>query len=261
MGQTLLYAFSSVIIVSLISLVGLATLSIGEARLRRAILIFVGLAIGALLGDAFIHLIPEALENTASPHTVSLLVIAGMLLFLILENILHWHHGHGQHGHSHRHEEMAEPSTDRILPIGRLILVSDSLHNFLDGIIIGTSYLVSIEIGIASTIAILLHEIPQEIGDFAILLHAGYRKARALWVNFLSALFAIGGVALVFVLGSANEQFTSWILPLAAGSFIYIASSDLVPELHKHHGSRNFFAEFAAVLVGVGLMYLVLFLG
>jgi len=216
-----LYSFASVIIVSLVSFIGIFTLSIREDLLRKYIFIFISLAVGALLGDAFIHLIPEAFENFTNATLASILIITGVLIFFILEKFLHWHH----HG-----EDKDEP---HIHPVGKLVLFSDGVHNFIDGIIIGVSFIVSIPVGIATTVAVILHEIPQEIGDFAVLLHAGYTKSRALWLNFLSALCAVLGVVLTIVLGETGRVFTEWILPIAAGGFIYVAVADLIPELQK----------------------------
>ena len=148
---------------------------------------------------------------------------------------------------------------DHIKPLGRLILFSDGLHNFLDGLIIGASYLISVEVGIATTIAVVLHEIPQEIGDFGVLLHAGYSKGKAIFYNFISALTAIAGVLVIMVMGSSSERMISFLIPFAAGTFIYIATADLVPELHKQRGSSTVL-EFVAILIGVGAMYGLLFL-
>jgi len=172
---------------------------------------------------------------------------------LFLKKILNWHHHH----HSSEHDHVKHSG---IRPIGHMILFSDGLHNFIDGIIIGVSYLVSIEVGIATTIAVILHEIPQEIGDFGVLLHAGYSKGRALFVNFISASLAILGVIIVLLVGSSIGQYIGYIIPFAAGVFIYIASSDLVPELHKRYDIKSSLLEFLAILVGVGAMYLLLFL-
>ncbi|KKU51542.1 MAG: hypothetical protein UX74_C0025G0009 [Parcubacteria group bacterium GW2011_GWA2_47_10b] len=245
-----LYAFGSVVLVSLISLVGLFTISLNVYRVRKMIFVMVALAIGALLGDAFIHLIPEALGKDPGSPFPPLLIIGGIFTFFILEKMLEWHH------HNHGHDESEEHS---IKPVGKLILVSDGFHNFVDGVIIGASYLVSVPVGIASTIAIVFHEIPQEIGDFGVLLHAGYTKMRALFLNFLSALFAILGVTLVIAVGGAAQEVITFAVPFAAGVFIYIASSDLVPELHKRHGFKNAVIEVCAACAGVAAMYFLLF--
>ncbi len=248
MITTYLYAVGSVLLISLISLVGVFTLSFKEETLKKYIGIFISLAVGALLGDAFIHIIPEAFEQGTDNALVSSLVIAGILVFFILEKFLHWHH----HG-----EDAAHPE---IHPVGKLILVSDGIHNLIDGVIIGASFLVSIPLGIATTIAVILHEIPQEIGDFAVLLHSGYSKNKALWLNFVSALLSVVGVIVALVLGSVAEASIIWLLPIAAGGFIYIAVADLIPELHKHQGNNNSIFQIITVIVGVGLMLLLTFL-
>ncbi|KKR43149.1 MAG: hypothetical protein UT78_C0007G0002 [Candidatus Nomurabacteria bacterium GW2011_GWF2_40_12] len=237
MITTYLYSFISVVIVSLVSLIGVFALSIREDLLRKYIFVFISLAVGALLGDAFIHLIPEAFEHVGNTTHVSLLIIVGVLIFFILEKFLHWHH-HGE-------------DTEEVHPVGKLILFSDGVHNFIDGIIIGVSFLVSVPVGIATTIAVILHEIPQEIGDFAVLLHSGYTKSRALFLNFLSALCAILGMLLAFILGEAGEAFSLWILPIAAGGFIYVAVADLIPELHKTKEAKHSALQIVAVIAGV----------
>ena len=223
--------------VSLVSLVGIFSLSLREEWIRKYIFIFVSLAVGALLGDAFIHLIPEAFEESAS--SAGLFIIIGVLIFFTLEKFLHWHHHGEDEGEAHIH------------PVGKLVLFSDGIHNFIDGVIIGVSFMVSVPVGLATTLAVILHEIPQEIGDFAVLLHAGYTKKRALYLNFLSALFAILGTVVAFLLGESGEAFTTWVLPFAAGGFIYIATSDLIPELHKTKELRHSISELALVLLGV----------
>ena len=241
-----IYALLGVIIVSLVSFVGISILSIGEEKVRKYIFLFVSLAVGALLGDAFIHLIPEAFK-TIAPLTAGLLIIGGLFIFFMLEKFMHWHH----------HEDDSEHA---VHPVGKLVLFSDGVHNFIDGVIIGISFLASIPVGIATTLAVILHEIPQEIGDFAVLLHAGYTKKRALWLNFLSALTAILGTLIAFAIGNAGESLTVWILPVAAGGFIYIAVADLIPELHKTKERKYFIFELLALIIGVLLMVSLFFL-
>jgi zinc and cadmium transporter len=238
---TYLYAFGGVIVVSLISLVGVFTLSLREDILRKYIFVLISLAIGALLGDAFIHLIPEAFEEAPGILT-SVLIIAGILVFFVMEKALHWHH-HGE-----------DPTDRAVHPVGQLVLFSDGVHNFLDGVIIGISFLISVPVGLATTLAVILHEIPQEIGDFAVLLHAGYTKARALWLNFVSALLAVAGVAAAFLLGEAAGAVNSWLLPLATGGFIYISLADLLPELQKTKEGQNTLLQILAIVIGVGSM-------
>jgi zinc and cadmium transporter len=233
------YAFSSVVAVSLFSLIGIFALSVKEEMVKKYVGVFISLAVGALLGDAFIHLIPEGFEGLTQPLLASLLVIAGIVMFFVMEKFLHWHH-HGD-----------DAGDSKIHPVGKLILFTDGFHNLIDGIIIGVSFLVSIPVGLATTLAIILHEIPQEIGDFAVLIHAGYTKKRALWLNFLSALVAILGVIIVFIFGRIAESFALWVLPIAAGGFIYVAMADLIPELHKTKKIAYSLLQFAVMLIGI----------
>ncbi len=249
MATGYLYSFLSVIVISLVSLVGVFTLSLQEERLKKYLFVLVSLALGALLGDAFIHLIPEALEEIGNATLVSITVIAGIFLFFGLENTLHWHHYH----------KPEEARAAEHHPVGRMILISDGLHNFIDGLIIGASYLVSIEVGIATTIAVVLHEIPQEIGDFGVLLYSGYSATQALWFNFLSALTAVLGVILALFLSQTSESLIFWIIPFAAGGFIYIALADLIPELQKTGSlTRSFIHLFVACLGVLSMVALVL---
>lgn len=242
------YSIASVLVVSLVSLIGVFTLSLKTDFLKKYIYLLISLAVGALLGDAFIHLIPESFEEIANPTHVSIAVIAGILIFFVLEKFLHWHH------HAH-----GEDDVETIHATGKMILVSDGVHNFIDGLIIGASFLVSTEIGIATTLAVLLHEIPQEIGDFGVLIHSGYTRAKALWFNFLSALTAVAGVIITFFLSNASEFLTVWLVPVAAGGFIYIALSDLIPELHKsEHNVRHSILQLSAVVLGICAMMLLL---
>ena len=243
-----LYTFGSVLVISLISLIGIFTLSLREEILRKYIFIFISIAVGALLGNSFINLIPEALESSLNTTLTSILIIAGVLVFFILEKFLHWHHHGEDKEDSHTH------------PAGKLVLFSDGIHNFIDGVIIGASFLVSIPLGIATALAVLLHEIPQEIGDFAVLLHSGYTKKRALWLNFLSALSAILGAVMLFALGEVAKISSSWFLPIAAGGFIYIAVADLIPELHKTKDAKQSMLQILAVVVGVLAMVVLVYL-
>jgi len=247
--ETLIYAFAATLGISLISLAGLFTLSVAEAQLRRALFVFVALAAGALLGDALLHLIPEAIESL-DVHTVSISVLAGIMSFFLLEKALRWHHSHGEEEFSKDHAH--------IHPVGRLVLISDGFHNFVDGLAIGAAFIVSPAIGIATTLAIALHEIPQEIGDFALLLHAGYGRAKALLVNFLSGLIALAGTAVAFWAQSAVTGAVPLIGGFSAGMFIYIAAADLVPELHATTGIQRSLIQVLALLVGLLVMFLLL---
>lgn len=244
MNLIYLYSFISILVVSLISLIGIFSITIKEKNIS----FFISLAVGGLLGDAFIHLISEAFHTSSNTEMTGLFVILGILIFFILEKFLHWHH-HGE-----------DTEKNHIHPMGRLILVSDGVHNFIDGIIIGASFLISIPVGIATTLAVILHEIPQEIGDYAVLLQSGYKKSQALWLNFISALIAFLGLALVFIIGENSEKIINFILPIAGGGFIYIAMSDLIPELQKEKNSKTSGIQFMIVVLGIALMlFLTLF--
>lgn len=245
---TYIYAFLSVIIVSAVSFVGVFTLSLKEELLRKYIFIFISLAVGALLGGAFIHLIPESLESSINPVAVSSLIVAGIMAFFLVEKFFHWHH----HG-----EDSSEP---QLHPVGKLVLISDGIHNVTDGIIIGISFMVNVPLGIATTIAVVLHEIPQEIGDFSVLLHSGYKRSRALWLNFLSGLSAVVGVFIAFYLGESGDGLSPWILPVAAGGFIYIAIADLIPELHKNKKIKHSLLQVISIIIGILTMIALTFL-
>ncbi|MFZ2072372.1 MAG: ZIP family metal transporter [Minisyncoccia bacterium] len=248
MITTYFYSFVSVLIVGLISLIGVFSLSLQEEVLKKYVHLFISLAVGALLGDAFIHLIPETFQKIPNATLASVLIIVGILLFFIIEKFLHWHH-HGE-----------DTEKTHIHPVGKLVLITDGFHNLIDGIIIGASFLVSIPVGIATTLAVVLHEIPQEIGDFAVLIHSGYTKKRALWLNFLSALTAILGLIIVFIFGEVAKNSTVWFLPIAAGGFIYIAVADLIPELQKTKGLKYSFFQLITVIIGVLAMISLLIL-
>ena len=236
------FALVSVVAVSLISLVGVLTLSVQEKYIRKIIIYLVSFAVGALFGDALVHLLPEAFENIESSLTVSLLVLSGIVIFFVLEKFVYWRHCHIVENEKHYH------------PVVVMNLVGDFIHNFLDGIIIGASYIVSIPLGIATTIAVILHEIPQEIGDFGVLIHGGLSVKKALLYNFLSALAALLGLFLVFAFESVASSFSIYLLPVAAGGFLYIAGSDLIPELKHETKIAASVRQLLAILLGIGVM-------
>jgi zinc and cadmium transporter len=244
-----LYAFGSVTLVSLVSLIGILTISVSEEKLRSALFVLVSLAAGAMFGDAFIHLLPESFQKSGGTLLPSMSVLAGILAFFILEKFLLWRHQH------------TLESSNRIHPLGYLNLIADGVHNLIDGMMIGASYLVSLPLGIATTLAVVFHEIPQEIGDFGILLHAGFTKKRALFFNFLSATLAIFGTAFALLISSSLESFSVVMLPFTAGGFIYIAGSDLLPELQKELEPAKSTVQLVAMAGGIGLMLILKALG
>jgi len=237
-----IYSIVSVLIVSLISLVGVFTLSLKYEKLKKVLIYLVSFAAGALLAGAFLHLLPELIEKHGFSLNISALILGGMVLFFVLEKIISWHHYHMPMGKGHEH------------PVSFMILIGDGLHNFLDGLIIGASYIISIPAGIATTFAVALHEIPQEIGDFGVLLHGGFTKFKALAFNFLSALTAFVGVIVALILTDYIENIEFFILPIAIGGFIYIAGSDLIPELNRHPKLKSSIFQLLAFVAGILIM-------
>ena len=243
-----LYTLASVLIVSLLSFIGILTLSIKTEKLKSILIYMISFSAGALFGGAFLHLLPEVVEQAGFGLNISLFVISGIAASFIVEKVIHWRHCHLPITKEHVH------------PFSIMNLFGDAVHNFLDGLIIGAAYLASIPVGIAATIAIILHEIPQEIADFGILLHGGFTKAKALFFNFLTALTAVLGAIIALIIGSHVEQLTTFILPFAAGGFIYIAGSDLIPELHKECKIEKSSLQFATFALGVLVMVTLLLL-
>lgn len=243
-----LFIIVATVLISFISFVGAFTLFLKERLLNKVLLGLVAFSAGALIGSAFLHLIPEAVEmtDTGQVLTIFLYVIIGFCAFFMLENFISFHH-HIVRGHEHR------------TPFSYLVLISDAIHNFLDGLIIAASFIAAIPIGIVTSLAVALHEIPQEIGDFGILVYGGFKKTRALILNFISASTVIlGGVIGFFLIGKA-EQLIVFLLPFAAGNFIYIASSDLVPEIKHRVNIGASIIHFLIFLLGIILMALLRF--
>jgi zinc and cadmium transporter len=243
-----LYSIISVIFISLVSLIGIVTLFIKEKNMSNILLFFVSFSAGALIGDAFIHILPEVVEEFGFTLHVSLYFILGLLIFFVLEKFIHWRHCHVPTSKAHPH------------PFVYMNLIGDALHNLIDGLVIGGTYLVSIPLGIATTLAVLFHEIPQELGDFGVLLSGGFTRKKALFMNFLTALTAIVGVIIALLLGQISEGFMLFVLPFTAGGFIYIATADLIPELKKETGGKKSILQLIGIVCGVGVMLLLLIL-
>ena len=241
-----IYAIGSVLLISLLAFVGLFTLSLKKKTLDRILIYLVSFAAGALIGDAFIHLLPEIVKEVGFTLTVSLWVLVGMVSMFILEKFVHWHHCH-----HHSHENHSN-----IKPFAIMNLVGDGVHNFIDGLIIGASYLISIPVGIATTVAVALHEIPQEIGDFGVLIHGGFSRAKALLFNFLSALMAVLGVIIALTSSIYIPGIEQILVPLAAGQFIYISAADLIPELHKETDTKKSMLQLIWFILGIIIMIL-----
>ena len=248
------FAYASVIAVSLVSLVGVVTIALDEARVRRLATLFISFAVGALLGDAFIHLIPGAFATNApgeAPMTASLLILAGMMVFFVVEKLIQHHHGL-LHDYFHGHQAGGRTELAVINVLG------DAVHNFIDGVVIGASYLVSPTLGVSTTLAVLLHEIPQEFGDFGILIHSGLSVRKALLVNLGSASVAILGTAISLLAASvAQEAVTSTLVPLTAGGFVYLAAADLIPELQHDRSLRALVVQTILISLGIAVMGLI----
>lgn len=211
----------------------------------------VSYAIGALLGAAFLEVLPEAMELSSSAAAVSGTVLIGILAFFTMEKLLLWRHCH--HDHCEAHEAHGIDTHGRS---GTMIMVGDTFHNFVDGVIIAAAFLSDPHIGIITALAIIAHEIPQEVGDFMILLHSGYSKAQALRVNLLSSLATlVGGVLAYFALQSAQSMVPT-LMSLAAASMIYVAVADLIPGLHKRVALRDTIQQVALIAFGMGTVYL-----
>ena len=224
-----------------IALVGSVTLFLRPATLRKLLLPLVAFAAGSLVGGAFFHMIPATLGTGIGGLGAGIAVVAGFTLFFILEQVLHWHHCH-------------RAQTDCRQPLTWLILIGDGLHNFLGGLAIAGTFLVDIRLGITSWLAAAAHEVPQELGDFGVLLHGGMSRRQALLFNALSGLtFLLGGLV---TYGLSSQLDTSWLIPFAAGNFLYIGASDLVPEVNRHGDLKANFVHLAAFLFGIVLLLL-----
>ncbi|MBE3136651.1 MAG: ZIP family metal transporter [Thermoplasmata archaeon] len=236
----LAYILLATFIVSLISFVGVVTLALKDKILNKILLILIGLSAGALMGGAFLHLLPEAVEKSTGLD-VYLFVLIGFILFFLIEKVLHWRHCHKGECDVHTFHYMN--------------LVGDSIHNFIDGLIMAASFVVSIPLGITTTIAIATHEIPQEIGDFGVLLYGGFSKKRAIMLNFVIALTAVLGGIVGYFVSNLIENIVVFILPFAAGGFIYIAATDLVPEIRKELDMKKYMATLFVFICGILIMW------
>lgn len=239
--MVLAWILTSTFIVSLISFVGIFTLAVKEALLQKILFCLIGFSAGALIGGAFLHLLPEALEKTNS-EAVFYYLILGIILFFLMERYFYWRHCH-------------EGVCD-IHAFTYLNLIGDGLHNFMDGMVIAASFIISVKLGIITTIAVILHEIPQEFGDFGVLIYGGFTKQRALLFNFISALMAMLGAVVGYLISDFAQGFSTFILPLTSGGFIYIAASDLIPQIHKEINLRRSTLAFIAFLSGITFMAL-----
>lgn len=230
---------------SFTALAGILTLWMKPKLFKKILITLVAFSTGALLSGAFFHLIPEALD-VLTPMAAFTFVLIGFIIFFIIERFLHWHHCHDGKCDVH--------------PVSYLILVGDGIHNLIDGIIIGISFFVSISFGVITTLLVIGHEVPQELGNFGILVYSGWGKTKSLVYNLLAQLTCVIGGILSYFLSTSIEGIVPFILPFAAGGFIYIAASDLVPELHKEPELKKSLVSFSFFIIGIVFMLAIKFI-
>ncbi|MFA4888616.1 MAG: ZIP family metal transporter [Candidatus Omnitrophota bacterium] len=244
--MALVFILASTFLVSLVSLAGVLTLAVKEKLMQKLLLCLIGFSAGALIGGAFLHILPEALANKLNSEAVFYYVLLGIVLFFLLERYLYWRHCHQE--------------SCKVHPFTYLNLVGGAFHNCIDGMSIAASYLISPKVGVVTTIAIILHEIPHELGDFAVLVYGGFSKKKALLYNYISAFAATIGALAVYFISDFAKGSLNFILPLTAGGFIYIAATDLIPQIHKESNSKRAAWAFVAFLCGIGFMIAAKFL-
>lgn len=227
-------------LMSIISLVGVLSISVTERVLDRVVFILVALSAGALMGGAFLHLIPEGIEFIGGVP-FGLIFLTSFSAFFLMEKLLKWRHCHARACPVHTFAYMN--------------LVGDAVHNFTDGILLAAAFMINTHLGITTVIAIAFHEIPQEIGDFGVLVYAGMKRRNALFLNFVVSLTTLLGAVVTYVIGKSIVGVVSYLLPVAAGSFVYIAGSDLLPELHKERRLKKSLLAFFVFLIGISIMW------
>ena len=238
----LTYTILSVLLVSIVSLAGLVTLSMSRKLLDRIMTYLVSFATGSLFGGALIHLLPEAYASASNPLHVSLWTIGGLATFFVMEKFFRWRHCH-------------HPTTDEhVHPVVPMNIFGDGMHNFIDGVLIAISYSASIPLGISTTVAVLFHEIPQEISDYSILINGGLSMKKALLVNLMTASLALVGAMFALHMGKSITGFTDALVPITAGGFLYIAGSDLIPELHHNTDAKKSIIQLLMLIAGVAVM-------
>ena len=244
-GETWVFTLIALIGVSLLSFVGVVVLLVRERLLRQLIPVLVSFAVGALLGDALLHILPELAETGGLTAGITFTMVGGIVGFFVLEKFIHWHHA------------LNFSSGPVIHPVAMANVVGDGVHNFVDGAIIAGAFLASVPLGTTTALAVALHEIPQEIGDLGVLVHAGVKPRRALQLNFLSAVTAVVGGVLTLVLADV-VALARPLLAITAGAFIYIAGADLIPELHRETDVGTSTVQFLAMVGGFAVMGLLL---
>lgn len=245
--STLGYILIFTLLGSVVSLIGGFALLYKEKLATQIAHYLTSFAAGVLLGTAFFDLLPEAAHQVEeSGGNIFLWTLIGFSTLFLIERFIHFHH----HGHDHKNQK----DQKSIIP---LLIISDTTHNFIDGVVIALTFLVSIPLGIVTSLAVLAHEIPQEIGDFGIMLHRGLRRKKVLVINLVSALSAVAGALISFTVGEKIASFLPIFLTLAAGFFIYIAASDLIPEIHHEDNRRVALIQTALLFLGIFVIYFI----
>lgn len=244
--MTLIWILTATVLVSLISLIGIVTIGIKSKIFDKLLVSLVGFAAGGLIGGAFLHLLPEAIDRRRC-DTVFLYVLIGFTTFFLMERYLYWRHCHN--------------GVCDVHTFTYLNLIGDGVHNFTDGLIIAASFITDLKLGLVTTLAVIFHEVPQEIGDFGILVYGGLSKAKALFFNFICALMAIFGAIIGYILSGITENVSLFLISFTAGGFIYIAASDLIPELHRQKDAKRANIAFITFILGLIFMALLKFVG
>lgn len=248
MPQAVVYSLLSVLIISLVSLIGVVTLWISTEKLKRILIYFIAFSAWTMMWDAFLHLLSETVESYWYSTQIALFIVGGILLWFIVEKVINRNHCHLPITHEHQH------------PFAQMNLVGDVVHNFIDWLVITSAFLLSMPVWIATALAVLLHEIPQEIWDFGVLIHWGFSKTKALKMNFLTALTAFIWVGLAILLQQYIENLSAFLMPFSAGLFIYISGTDLIPELHKHPKVTQSLLQALCFLLWIWVMILLLWI-
>lgn len=239
--MTLIWILSATALVGLISLIGILTFGIKTKAFEKFLILIVGFAAGALIGSAFLHLLPEAMES-CQPERVFFYALIGFTIFFLMERYFYWRHCH---------DGVCDVHTFTYLN-----LIGDGIHNFTDGLIIAASFITDIKLGIITTLAVIFHEVPQEMGDFGVLVYGGFSKSRALLFNFICALMAVLGAVIGYALSNITKNASLFLISFTAGGFIYIAASDLIPELHRQKDAKR--SNIAFVTFVLGLLFMAL---
>lgn len=239
-----IYTILSVVAVSLVALSGIVLLSVNKRYQETVLFVLVSFAVGSMIGNVLFELLPESYEGIGDFVTIGWLVVLGLVIFFIIENVHMFHKHH-------------LPRKKSLKSVGYMNLVADGIHNFTDGILIAVSWMISYEVGLSTTIAIFIHELPQELSDYGILIKAGFKKKKALLYNLLSAASSVFGALLALTVGQRVEGFAVYLLPVAAGCFIYLSLFSLLPLIVKGNSLGKTLLQILILVSGVVLMYFV----